>query len=141
MSKLTLKCFCLVLCALLAGCSGAKYKGDKRYPLTGDVTFDGQPVDVGSISFLPEGGSGRASGGVITDGKYAVPEEKGATAGTYRVEIHWLKKTGRQLKDPESGEMYDERREAIPDKVLSDAELTVEVPMPENRRDFNLKSS
>jgi hypothetical protein len=132
-------CF-LALCALLAGCSGSKYKGDKRYPLAGEVTFDGQPVDVGSISFIPVG-QGRASGGVITDGKYAVPEEKGATAGTYRVQVSWLKKTGRQLRDPESGEMYDERREALPDKLRSSSELTVEVPLPENRHDFKLKSS
>jgi hypothetical protein len=140
MSKL-ISAFCfLALCAVLAGCSGSRYKGDKRYPLAGEVTFDGQTVDVGSISFIPEG-KGRPSGGVITDGKYAVPEEKGATAGTYRVQISWLKKTGRQLRDPESGEMYDERREALPDKLHTNSELTVEVPLPENRHDFKLKSS
>ena len=141
MSKTTLAFCCLALCSALVGCSGAKYKGDKRYPLTGQVTFDGQPVDVGSISFIPEGGSGRASGGVITDGKYDVPEEKGVTAGAYRVEISWLKRTGKKLRDPESGEMYDERREALPDKLRANSELTVEVPLPENRHDFNLKSS
>jgi hypothetical protein len=140
MSKLTFTFCCLVLCAVLAGCRGAKYSGEKQYPLAGEVTFDGQPVDLGSISFVPEG-KGRPSGGVITDGKYAVPEEKGANAGTYRVEIHWLKRTGRQLRDAETGEMYDERREALPDKVHTNSELTVEVPLPENRHDFKLKSS
>jgi hypothetical protein len=125
---------------VLAGCGGAKYKGDKQFPLAGEVTVDGQPVDVGSISFIPES-KGRASGGVITDGKYSVPEENGANAGTYRVEISWLKRTGRKLRDPESGEMYDERREALPDKFHTNSELTVEVPLPENRHDFKLKSS
>src|SRR6188474_2203623 len=105
---------CLTLCALLAGCGGPKYSGDKRYPLAGDVTFEGQPIDLGSISFIPQGGNGPHSGGVITDGKYAVPEEKGATAGNYRVEIHWLKRTGKKLRDPDTGEMYDERKEALP---------------------------
>ena len=141
MSKLISTVCCLALCAVLTGCGGSKYKGDKRYPLVGEVTFEGHPVDLGSISFIPEGGTGRPSGGVITDGKYAVPEEKGASAGTYRVEIHWLKRTGRKLKDAESGEMYDERREALPDKLHSNSELTVEVPLPENRHDFQLKSS
>ena len=140
MSVLKFKFCCLALCAVLAGCSGSKYSGDKRYPLTGEVTFEGQPVDLGSISFIPEG-KGHASGGVIKDGKYEVPEEKGATAGTYRVEIRWLKRTGRQLKDAETGEMYDERREALPDKFHTNPELTVEVPLPENRHDFNLKSN
>jgi hypothetical protein len=140
MSRLAFTLCCLELCALLAGCSGAKYKGDKQYPLEGEVTFDGQPVDVGSIAFIPTG-KGRHSGGVITDGKYAVPEENGANAGTYRVEIRWLKRTGRQLRDPESGEMYDERREALPEKFHTNSELTVEVPLPKNRHDFHLKSS
>lgn len=132
--------FCrLGLCAVLAGCSGSKYSGDKQYPLAGEVTFDGQSVDLGSISFFPEG-KGRPSGGVITDGKYEVPEEKGANAGTYRVEIHWLKRTGKQLRDAQTGEMYDERREAIPDKLHTTSELTIEVPLPANRHDFKLKS-
>ena len=141
MSQLKYTFCCLGLCAVLAGCSGSKYKGEKRYPLAGEVTFEGQSIDLGSISFIPTGGKGLASGGVITDGKYAVPEEKGANAGTYRVEIHWLKRTGRQLRDAESGEMYDERREALPAKLHTNSELTVEVPLPKNRHDFKLKSS
>jgi len=141
MSKLISTFCCLGLCAALAGCGGSKYKGDKRYPMAGEVTFEGQPIDLGSISFIPDGDKGRATGGTITDGKYEVPEEKGATAGKYRVEIHWLKRTGKKLKDVESGEMYDERREALPAKLHTNSELTVEVPLPENRYDFKLKSS
>jgi hypothetical protein len=141
MSKLTATLSGLGLCAALAGCGSSKYSGEKRYPLAGEVTFEGQPIDVGSISFIPDGDKGRPSGGVITDGKYDVPEEKGANAGKHRVEIHWLKRTGRKLKDVESGEMYDERREALPDKLHTNSELTVEVPLPENRHDFKLKSS
>jgi len=140
MSKLTSTFRCLGLCCVLVGCGGSKYSGEKRYPLAGDVTFEGQPVDLGSISFIPAG-KGRASGGVITDGKYDVPVENGANAGTYRVEIHWLKRTGRKLRDAETGEMYDERREALPDKLHTNSDLTVEVPLPENRHDFKLKSS
>ena len=142
MSRWMSSCCCLGLCVLLAGCGGSKYSGDQRFPLVGEVTFDGQPIDLGSISFIPaSGGEGRASGGVITDGKYDVPEEKGANAGTYRVEIHWLKRTGKELLDAESGEMYDERIEALPDKFHSSSELTVEVPLPANTHDFQLKSS
>lgn len=133
--------FSIGLCAAFVGCGGAKYSGPKRYPLSGEVTLDGQAVDLGSISFIPADGKGRPSGGVITDGKYDVSEEQGANAGSYRVEIHWLKSTGKKLKDVESGEMYDERKEAIPDKLNASPELTVEVPLPRNRHDFKLKSS
>src|SRR5688500_12869648 len=140
MSTLTPTLYYLALCAVLAGCGGSKYTGDKRSPLEGEVTFEGQPSVVGSTSVIPES-NGRPSRAVITDGKYAVPEEKGATAATHRVEIHWLKRTGKKLRDAESGEMYDERREALTDKLHSNSELTVEVPLPENRHDFKLKSS
>ncbi len=141
MSKFAFALGCLGLCAVLAGCGNTKYSGEQRYPLEGEVTLDGQPIDLGSITFIPEGDKGRTSGGVITDGKYAVPEENGANAGTYRVKVSWLKRTGRKLKDVESGEMYDERREALPDSVHKNSELTVEVPLPDNRHDFKLTSS
>ncbi len=132
---------CLMLCAAVGGCGGAKYSGDKRFPLTGEVTFDGQPVDVGSIAFIPQSGKSKPAGGVITDGKFDIPEESGATAGTYRVEIRWLKQTGKKLRDAESGEMYDERREALPEKFHGKSELTVEVPLPKNRHDFKLSAN
>lgn len=141
MSKWTSTLCCLGLGAVLAGCGNSKYSGEKRFPLAGEVTFEGEPIDVGSISFIPAEGKGRPSGGVITDGKYTVPEEKGANAGPHRVEIRWLKRTGKRLRDAESGEMYDERREALPNKLHANSELSVEVPLPENRHDFKLKSS
>lgn len=142
MNKLMLTAVCcLSLCVTLAGCGGRGYSGDRRFPLSGTVTFDGEPVDVGSISLLPTGGGGRASGGVIQNGKYVIPEEKGVPAGTYRVELSWLKKTGRELKDPDSGEMYDERVEALPEKYHKNTEIQAEIPAPENTVNFDLKSA
>ena len=141
MHTLTRAFCCLGLCAVFLGCGGANYSGAKRYPLSGEVTLDGQPVDLGSITFTPADGKGRPCGGVITDGKYDVSEEQGASAGSYRVEIHWLRRTGKKLKDAESGEIYDERKEAIPAKLNASLELSVEVPLPQNRHDFKLKSS
>ena len=140
MSKPYSTVYALGLCALFVGCGGAKYAGDQRFPLSGAANLDGQPIDLGSISFIPASETGRASGGVIQDGKYDVPEEKGATAGKYRVEMHWLKRTGKRLLDAESGEMYDQRLEALPDKFHTNSELTVEVPFPTNTFDFDLKS-
>jgi hypothetical protein len=142
MSKLFSILWVVGVCLVFAGCGGRSYKGDQRFPLEGAATFDGQPIDIGSISFVPVGGDkARACGGVIQDGKYAIPEEMGPTAGTYRVQMSWLKRTGKQLLDAESGEMYDQRVEALPDKFRDNSELTVEVPSPDNKHDFELKSS
>ena len=54
----------LMALALLTGC------GTKRFPVTGDVSFDGKPVEEGTISFEPSDGNGPTTGGKIIGGKY-----------------------------------------------------------------------
>jgi hypothetical protein len=129
---------CLFL--VLAGCGSQSYKGPKRYPLTGKVSYDGQPIDWGSISFLPKSGEQRVSGGLIENGQYSVSEEQGANAGEHRVEIRWLKLTGKKYRDRDSGEMVDERKEALPPRFHADSTLTAEVGKNQTNFDFDLKS-
>lgn len=126
---------------LLAGCGQRDYTGPRRFPLAGTVTYDGQPVDWGSISFLPKaGGEQRVSGGLIENGTYTVTEAQGANAGQHRVEIRWLKRTGKKYRDPDSGEMLDARKEALPPRFHEQSELSVEVAKQQTRFDFDLKS-
>jgi hypothetical protein len=145
MNELKLTICVLGLSVSLAGCGGPKYEGDQRFPLSGTATLDGQPIDLGSIALIPMGAApGKdqsASGGIIQDGKYSIPEESGPNAGNYRVEVHWLKLTGKQLLDAESGEMYDERKEALPPKYHKDSELTLEAPAPDHIYNLELTSS
>lgn len=42
--------------------------------VSGTVTYDGQPVPDGWVTFLPADGKGQEAGGQITDGKYHVTE-------------------------------------------------------------------
>ncbi len=130
-------------CASLAGCGNRGYDGDQRFPLTGKITLDGQVVDAGTISFLPKGGGKdqRVSGGEIVDGKYDVVEAQGANSGSYRVEIRWAKKTGKQFKDRELGIMVDERKEGLPARFHSSSELSVDVAAGKTNFDFDLKSN
>ena len=130
---------CLLL-LILTGCGQPDYKGPRRFPLSGNVTYDGEPIDFGSISFLPAGGEQRVSGGLIENGKYAVQEAQGANAGKHRVEIRWNKKTGKQKRDPDSGEMFDDRNEALPPRFHTDSELTAEVSAQNTKFDYHLKS-
>ena len=139
MTQSALAASCLLL-LFLAGCGQPDYKGPKRFPLSGNVTYDGEPIDFGSISFLPAGGEQRVSGGLIENGKYSVPEAQGANAGKHRVEIRWNKRTGKQKRDPDSGEMYDDRKEALPPRFHADSELTAEVSAQQTNFDFDLKS-
>ncbi len=132
----------LGLSAIVAGCNQRNYTGAQRYPLSGKVTIDGQPIDFGSISFLPtEGGGERVSGGLIENGAYTVIEEQGANAGKHRVEIRWRKMTGKKVRDPDSGEMYDQRQEGLPARYHSASELTADVGPKQTTFDFHLKSN
>jgi hypothetical protein len=123
----------------VAGCSRA-YDGDRRYPLSGTVSVDGEPMEAGAISFIPGETDQRVSGGPITGGVYSVEEAFGANGGPYRVEIHWYRKTGRMLRNPDTGELYEERSEGLPDKYHKDSELTVDVSPDKTKFDFDLKS-
>jgi hypothetical protein len=130
------------LALVCAGCGNRGYEGERRYPLSGKVTADGQPMGMGVISFLPtEEKKGRVSGGPIKDGTYSVPEEMGATAGKYRVEIHWNKPTGKRIRHPmDPDQVIDEMMEGLPAKYHKESELTAEVSSGQTTFDFDLKS-
>ena len=130
----------VILYSICAGC-GSKYSGDQRFPLSGKVSYDGQAIDVGTISFIPvSGDKQRVSGGLIQDGMFAVPEEQGANQGSYRVEIRWAKKTGKQFRDPDTQTMVDRRDEGLPPQFHSKSTLTAEVSAVQTTFDFDLKS-
>jgi hypothetical protein len=71
----------------VAGCG----KGDSsgRVAISGSVTFQGKPLDQGTIQFTSAdpGGKQAISGGMIKDGKFGLPADKGVPPGKYRVRI------------------------------------------------------
>ena len=69
-------CCCLVLLTVL-GCGGAP-------SINGTVTYEGEPIRRGSISFAPSNGQGAPVAAAITDGSYRIPE---ARVGSMRVAI------------------------------------------------------
>ncbi len=122
------------------GCgSEPAYKGPLRIPLSGKVTFDGAPMDGGTIAFIAVG-KGNPAGGSITAGTYTVSEEQGANAGPYRVEIRWLKPTGEKAKDDDTGEMIDVVKEVVPTKFNVQSELKAEISADKKTFDFAITS-
>ncbi len=126
-----------VLCVLLigafsgtlAGCGGKEpiYKGDKRYAISGTVTFNGEPVHGAMISFVPQDDKLNPSGGPVENGKFSVSEEKGPNKGNYLVAITWMKPTGEKKHDSDTGEMIDVVAEAMPPKVVAGTEFSATV--------------
>ena len=82
---------CGTLAALVAtaGCGGGE--GPARYDVSGSVTYDGQPIPVGSITFLPDkakGNNGAPGFAKIKEGKYDTRREgKGPIGGPHVIEI------------------------------------------------------
>lgn len=119
---------------LLFGCNG-----DGRRAISGEVTLDGEPVDGGSIVFLPKVGDGAKGAAEITAGKYAIPSEQGLPIGAYHVEIRWSKPTGKQIPSGDPGMLMDERAEVIPAQFNSASRLSAEITAGENTHHFHLK--
>lgn len=76
---------------LSAGILFASGCGDTTdYSVSGKVTFKGQPVKKGFISFEPDGEKGNkgpGGGAPIVDGNYSTPRGKGMVGGPYLVKI------------------------------------------------------
>src|SRR2546421_8935908 len=74
---------------LIAGCSTHDPLG--RRGISGTVTFNGAPLEDGSISLQPLEQGTTSSGAVIKLGKYAIAKDKGLPPGKYRVVINAIK--------------------------------------------------
>jgi hypothetical protein len=119
------------LCAAAGGCS------EGPSDVTGTVTYDGQPVTAGAITFIPADDKGRKTGGAIVEGKYHLRSEEQPRPGKYRVEIRWAKPDGTQFRS-ESGEMLDNTKEALPAKYHDDSQLTAELKSGKNVVNYDL---
>jgi hypothetical protein len=128
---------CLVVAVLLslAGCGDTS----NRLPLAGTVTWQGRPLVKGSILFVPTADhKGPKVGAPIVNGDYEINKDRGATPGTYRVEVR-----------ADAGEYPHAptdlpRPKAPPPQLVIPAEynrqskLTAVVSRDQTRFDFNL---
>lgn len=124
--------------AATLGCS----KSTDRLSVEGNVTFDGSPVAEGTINFMPlPGTDSPTAGATIRDGHFSIPADKGLKSGEFEVTVKAVRSTGKQVKNPESGEMMDEFEAFIPDRYNTKTELRAQVkPGEKNIVDFELTS-
>lgn len=111
---------------------------DNRVAVEGKITYAGQPLDVGTITFLPASGDGVKCGGLVENGQYKIERKFGLAAGQHRVEIRWSKPTGKKSKN-EFGEEIIVREEGLPNKYHTNSTLTADVKPGENVLDFDLE--
>jgi hypothetical protein len=89
---------------LIAGC------GNHAPTVSGTVTYNGTPVENGTISFRPAGGTGQSFATAITDGKYTAGDR--VTAGPKIVVITGNKITAAPTSSEEAYKRAEEARKA-----------------------------
>lgn len=119
---------------LVAGCDT-----QPRLPITGEVRFDGQPIEVGQIAFYPTSGS--AATAVKSDIHHGAFELSGPDAlrvGTYRVHITAMRKRAQSSHEMSfAGPSLDLPEQYIPEKYNDRTTLEVEV-RPDEYNHFQL---
>ena len=132
----------LLLLGLATGCGSGD--GLDRQAISGIVTLDGRPLDVGAMLLEPtsfESGTGTAVGATVRRGEFRVPRAQGPIPGRYRVRIY--ASSGVQAP-PREGQTDKSRRpmvERLPDVYNTRSELRAEVSARgPNRYRFELQA-
>lgn len=126
--------------AALATVFGCGPGGGTPASLSGQVTYDGEPVAEGNIRLMPLGETGGAGGASkITGGSYQIPADEGMVAGEYRVVITANRSTGKMVPGADGEGEVEETVPYIPHKYGRDSELTLTVSAGENSHDFTLE--
>jgi hypothetical protein len=122
----------LILIGIFLTLVGCGREGPERVPLSGTVTFRGEPVEKGRIYFFPaEGTMAPMSGGHIAQGRYVVEHKGGVPVGTHRVEIVGFRPDPRYAHlAQETSDVEDELPEEqyIPEKYNKSSELQLTIP-------------
>lgn len=112
--------------------------------VSGQVTFDGQPLANGQVVFEPQG-PGKMSIAQINNGEYRLPANFGVQTGKFVVRITSLRPTGQKVKpasysqDQAPSDVYEQ---FLPPKYNQRSELTIAVdPSSDLTHDFALSSN
>lgn len=93
----------LILCFfVLNGCSN-----DKRVPVSGTITMNGEPLSLATVEFIPENQAilnTRAGANTNDDGTFSIPKSRGLEPGDYVVTVYASISFDTQTKEPATTE-------------------------------------
>ena len=126
----------LILGATVAGCGDGS-----RSVVSGTVTYEGEPVAKGQITFTPADGKGPIAGGEITAGKYRLTD---LVPGQKVVQITAVDDSAPVLSSADMAQAAASGKPAAQPKVLVPPDAagngaTVEVKSGSQTHDFPLK--
>lgn len=94
----------LVLSILAVSVLGCGAKGPELIGMSGEVTYNGEPIKDGEIAFSPEAGTAAPpTSTAITNGKFQLPAQWALTPGTYSVAVRAYKPSEGDGKLPGGG--------------------------------------
>ncbi|MCC6493005.1 MAG: hypothetical protein IT424_08285 [Pirellulales bacterium] len=103
--------------------------------VSGRVTVDGAAPASGSIAFFPADGRSGTAGAAIKDGQYAAR----VAPGVSKVEIRVSKVVGqKKLYDAPDSPVKPVLAELLPARYNDESELTIDVKLGENEKDWEL---
>jgi hypothetical protein len=107
--------------------------------ISGTVTYDGQAVADGTISFQPADGKGPTAAGNITEGHYKLK----IAPGSKRVEINGYRTTGKQRYNPAdpNSPMINIRQPILPERFNAKTQLTRDITTAASVYDFTLEKT
>ena len=104
----------------LPGCSN-----NGKTQLQGEVTYGGQPIALGTITFTPKAEGYRAVQ-TITDGKFDIPEKYGVQPGEYNVAIEGYVKAPEDDPDQEAEKSFPDYQTSY--TVVAGQPIKIDVP-------------
>jgi hypothetical protein len=126
--------FAIVTC-LICGCGGGADSGG-RLAISGTVHYKNEPVQNGSIEFVPHPGVKTQSGSTITNGRFSIPKDKGLEPGAYTIKISAMEKV--DVGEP-GGLPGPDPKELIPAQYNTKSTLTREVKSDQTEFEFKLE--
>lgn len=106
-----------------AGCGS----GNKLVGVSGTVTYKGEPLDSGTVTFLTIDPPGPVAGALVTNGTFKIDADRGLEPGKYRVQISSPKGPGERTPEQIAAGASVPAKERIPAKYNAASQLTVEV--------------
>ncbi len=123
----------LTLVLLLGGCESEL----PRAKIKGTVTFDGKPLEEGTVQFISTENKTPSSAAPVKDGTY----EADVYQGKMRVQVSALQTVGKRKRyETPDSPMIDVKKERIPERYNAKSELTRDIGPGENVANFDLKS-
>ena len=121
--------------------SGGCGKHGNHAAINGRVALDGQPLEQGSITFVPiEGTQGVPTGTDIKNGQYRLSSSNGPAVGWNRVEITAVRPSGKMAADPTGlpGQQREVYVSAVAARFNAESTLKVEVHSGDNTANFDV---